>query len=260
MLLRRDRRGVLAIGQPAHALISGQLARAWGNDHFGAVEPREEVCLAAEQHDIGMAAWDADPSFNPRTRLPHAFTEMPLQVHLELWREAPRRLLRQSRHAALLCSMHGVRLYQMRDLERMPDTEADAVRAMIAAQRELQDGLLRSLHADAATAADVAPERLARNSDLLWTWDYLSLALCLEWAPCTARGVPSAQGAVELALTPGAGGVCLDPWPFAPERLVVRCEGQRLKDGYANENELRAALASSPWETLPIALTPARSA
>ena len=63
MVLREDGDGVLCIGQPAHAWVSGQLARAWGNERFGAFAPREEVCLAAAQHDLGMAAWDAEHEF-----------------------------------------------------------------------------------------------------------------------------------------------------------------------------------------------------
>src|SRR5437763_3900256 len=119
MLLRRDERGVLAIGQASHAWISGQLAHAWGNERFGAVEPHGEVTLAAEQHDLGMALWDLNPSFNPGTGLPHSFMEMPLEVHVELWGAAPRRLLTQCRYAALLVSMHGTRLYERRDLEAL---------------------------------------------------------------------------------------------------------------------------------------------
>ena len=104
MLVRRDDRGALLIGQQSHAWISGQLARAWGNDRFGRVDPAEEVCLAAEQHDIGMADWDLAPARNPDTGLPRSFMEMPIAVHLELWTQGPRRLLRQSRYAALLAS------------------------------------------------------------------------------------------------------------------------------------------------------------
>ena len=49
MLLCGDGDDLIAVGQPAHAWVSGQLARAWGNGRFGTPEPREEVCLAAEQ-------------------------------------------------------------------------------------------------------------------------------------------------------------------------------------------------------------------
>ncbi len=64
MLHREDETRLILIGQPAHSWVSGQLARAWGNERFGRFEPWEEVCLAAEQHDIGMAAWDAAPELN----------------------------------------------------------------------------------------------------------------------------------------------------------------------------------------------------
>jgi hypothetical protein len=253
MLLRQDERGVLAIGQPSHAWVSGQLARAWGNERFGPVEPREEVCLAAEQHDIGMAAWDISPTFNPASGMPYGFTEMPLAEHLECWRTGPPRLARQSRLAALLCSLHGTRLYAMRDLDRMPPDEADAVRKHVDDARAFQASLRATLgHVDDAT--------IMRGSDLVWTWDFMSLALCLGWPPCTASRVPAAGGSLELAMTPGgsAGEVMLDPWPMGVSRLAVRCEGQRLAGPYADADALARAVGSAPWERLEFTLVAAR--
>src|SRR5947209_5990721 len=153
MLLREDARGVIAIGQPSHAWISGQLARAWGNDRFGQPEPREEVCLAAEQHDTGMAAWDRSPALNPDTGLPYSFIQMPLSAHLQAWREGPWRILSQSRYAALLVSMHGWRLYLQRDLGKLAQADADAVRAYMDQQRGFQEDLLATLRDDEITAA-----------------------------------------------------------------------------------------------------------
>src|SRR5436305_493748 len=83
---------------------SGTLARAWGSALFAAPDPYGEVCLAAEQHDVGMAEWDLRASLNPRTGLPCSFLEIPLQTHLALWTAAPAKLLTQSRYAALLVS------------------------------------------------------------------------------------------------------------------------------------------------------------
>ena len=261
MLLREDDRGVLAIGQPSHAWVSGQIARAWGNARFGTVHPWEEICLAAEQHDIGMAAWDLEPSFNPATGLPHSFVQMPLEVHLGLWSGAAGRLRRQSRYAALLTSMHGVRLYEMRDLAKQAPDDAAAIRAYFAEQRALQAELKASLQADPATAPIATDVLIQRGSDLLWSWDYLSLGLCLGWAPCTAKGVPTADGTlVEVRLTPSLTPtdpvrVAVDPWPFPADAVTVHCEGQRLPGrGYANENELRAGLGVASWETLTIEL------
>jgi Protein of unknown function (DUF3891) len=259
VLLREDDRGVLAIGQASHAWISGQLARAWGNARFGAVDPREEVCLGAEQHDIGMAAWDLSPARNPDTGLPRSFMEMPIDAHLELWSSGPRKLVRQSRYAALLASIHGSRLYQHRDLDKLPAAEADAVRGFLSEQRRFQDELLLSLRADPVTAREAAEEVVARNSRLVWIWDTLSLAICLRWAPYTATEVPAAREPVEIHLTGGdrPEKLTLDPWPFASGVVIARCEGQRLTARYDSDGALRDALAIAPWETLDFELSPA---
>jgi uncharacterized protein DUF3891 len=256
MLLRQDEAGTLAIGQPSHAWISGQLARAWGNEHFGSVEPFEEVCLAAEQHDVGWQMRDLEPSHNQETRLPYDFTQIPLDVHLELWTDGPRALLSQNRYAALLTSMHGWRLYQRRDLDRLPAHEAQAIRGYLAAQRSYQDDLIATLRDDPRMAPAVEEQRLERNSLLIWTWDYLSLALCLRWSPATAKGAPAASGKVDLEVTGDRdrGVLHIDPWPFAVSSLTVRCEGRRLNGQFDSELELREAFAQAPWETLELRL------
>ena len=242
MLLRRDGDDVVAIGQPAHAWVSGQLARAWGNPAFGAVEPWEEVCRGAEQHDIGMAAWDAEPELNPKTGLPRSFMELELDDHLEMWSRAPRLVLPQSRYAALLVSMHGTALYERRDLRRLSERDADRVRAFMAAQRALQEELRASLGADEAL--------IRRNQRLVWTWDSLSLGLLLGWPPYEQRGVPTAGEPVDVSVRDGT----LDPWPFAEPRVTLRCEGRRLRGPYADEDAMHAALAAAPWETIAIEL------
>jgi len=249
VLLRQEDDRVLAIGQPSHSWLSGQLARAWGNERFGAVEPLEDVCLAAEQHDIGMGAWDAEPELNPDTGLPYSFTEIPVTRHVEQWTDGPRRLCIQSRYAGLLTSLHGARLQRRRDLDRLEPAEAAAVRAYLDEQGRLQDRLKSSLGAD--------PALLERNHQLLWIWDFLSLALCLDWAPTTAHDVPTAGDRVGLELRPrGQRAVALSPWPFRGDGLVVYCEGRSLDGRYENDEGLRAALAQAPWERPAFELTP----
>ena len=51
----------------------------------------------------------------------------------------------------------------------------------------------------------------------MWTWDLLSLALCLDWAPQSVPGVPTVDGPAELQLTAREGTHVLQPWPFADE-------------------------------------------
>jgi uncharacterized protein DUF3891 len=258
MLVREDERGLLVIGQPAHAWLSGQLARVWGNAAFGEVAPFEEVCLAAEQHDVGWQTCDLEASYNPDTQRPRSFLEMPLDVHLDLWTKGPRTLVSQSRYAALLVSMHGWRLYERRDLVSAPAEDAAMIRSFLRGERTFQDELKAALRGDPATAAATEDWVVERNSLLIWTWDYLSLALCLDWASATARGAPTADGTVDLEITPGSAphSYRLAPWPFAASELTVRCEGRRLAASFGDEAELRRAFADADWETLEVRLEP----
>ena len=62
-------------------------------------------------------------------------------------------------------------------------------------QRGFQAALTRTLSAHS--------ELIPRNSDLVWCWDFMSLALCLGWPPCAVKSVPTAGPGIELALRPG---------------------------------------------------------
>jgi len=104
VLIRPEPDGALAIGQLSHAWLSGQLARAWGNERFGGVDPHEDVALGAEQHDVGWALFDLEPRWNPDTGLPRSFLELTVDDHLEIWVGAPEHLLTVSEHAALVVS------------------------------------------------------------------------------------------------------------------------------------------------------------
>jgi hypothetical protein len=242
MLLCGDGDGHIAVGQPAHAWVSGQLARAWGNARFGALDRREELCLAAEQHDAGMAAWEGRPTLNPETGLPRSFMELPLDEHLRIWWSAAPLVLPQSPYAALLVSLHGTALYERRDLERMSAGDAERVRAFLAGQRELQEALIDRLGADR--------QQVRRDQRLIWTWDSLSLGLLLGWAPFTLAAVPADGGETDVEVRDGS----LDPWPFAEPAVTVRYDGRRLAGPYADEEAMRAALAAAPWLAFEVTL------
>ena len=218
MLLRPDGETTICIGQPAHAFLSGQIAARWSPRP----EPYEEVVLAAAQHDAGMADWDAAPELNPETGLPKSFMEMDLHTHLRLWTHAPHRVLPQSRYAALLVSMHGVALYEMRDLSRMSSADAEAVRAYLEGQRAFQGRVNNGLDTD----------RLRHNQQLLWIWDFLSLGLCLRWWGRSVNGITLEEDTIR-------------PWPFIDEEVRLHVDGRRL-DGHT--------LAEAPWTTLTFEL------
>ena len=236
----------VVIGQPAHAWVSGQLARAWGNAAFPPPVPREAVCLAADQHDVGWADADLAPLLDPATGRPAPFTAVPRPYHLAVWGGAAARLLAQSRYAALLVSLHGTGLY-----ERLREQRDPAVAAAVAAYLEAQ----RALQAELSAGLD--PAEVERNRLLLRCWDSFSLALCLPRLPWRLEEVPAAEGDAAIVLDGDGTHVTVDPWPFAGERLEVACEGRRLAGTFADEAALHAALAAAPWEPLRWILTPA---
>ena len=231
MLLRDDGDSVIAIGQASHAWISGQLARAW------TPAPREEVCLAAEQHDVGMAEWDLRPTLNQTTGLPHSFVQLPVETHIAMWSAAPGKLLSQSAYAALLVSMHGVALQRLRDMPKLAAADRELVLDYLERQHLLQEQLIALLGADR--------EQLALDQQLLWAWDSISLALCLRWPTTTVNGNTLALEGDRFTLT---------PWPFTTDRLELRCEGRRLPGRYETEPQLHAALERSPLVQLAFVL------
>ncbi len=248
MLVRRDRDGALAIGQLSHSWLSGQLARAWGNEAFPVPEAHEEIALGAEQHDLGWAAFDLRPGLSPGTGLPRSFLELRVEEHLSIWRGAPERLLSASRRAALVVSLHGAALSELR-LRGAEGEDAEQLRSHIAEERERQDELRDLLGLDRRET-----ETIQR---LMWTWDGLSLALCNGWDPFTALEVPSAAGPAQLELSARGEEQVLDPWPFSAARVEVRCEARRLAGSYADEAELQGALDAAAPVTLRFALVPA---
>jgi hypothetical protein len=245
VLVRPDDEGALVIGQLSHAWLSGQLARRWGNQRFGAVEPREEIVLGAEQHDIGWALFDLEPRLNPDTGLPRSFLDVTVDEHLGIWRRAPDRLASQSLHASLVVSLHGRSLSELRAHNR-PE-HAEALGQHIAEERARQSRLCATL--------GVSEAELERTRRQMWTWDGLSLALCNGWRPFNARDVPTADGLIDVELRDSPDGTStVDPWPFASERVDLRCEARRLQARYEDEAAMRAALEQARPVTLMFAL------
>jgi hypothetical protein len=192
------------------------------------------VCLGAEQHDVGWAEWDLDPKIDPATGRPHTFISLPLPEKLELWSRAARKMISQSRYAALLVSMHGTALYETFPPE--DPGEKALVGQFIDKQHALQEELSAGL--DAA--------QVRRNQQLVFAWDYISLALCLDWAPARVKDVPSAGAtAVTLELSEAHE---LHPWPFRNPSVQLRLDARRWSGSFA----------SSPPVTLEFTLRPRR--
>ncbi|HUZ92016.1 MAG TPA: DUF3891 family protein [Methylocella sp.] len=252
MLLRKDGPDVIAIPQPSHAWLSGQMARAWGNARFAAPLPHEDVCLAAEQHDIGWHAWEIAPALDAGTGLPQAFFKVPPDVHIALWGEGVRRARAFGRYSALLVSLHADTIYaRYFDFAKASPENARAVRAFLDEQHLFQARLAASLRADPKTGPQASPETILRNQLLIAALDWISLAICggvtkeirIPDVPTTG------DGRTELCLRPRGEThdvileeLILDPWPFREASLAVRAEGKRLRGRFSTMEDLHRAL------------------
>lgn len=260
MLLREATNGWLAVTQPAHALVAGQLAAAWGADWTAPIEPRDGVVTGAALHDIGWLDWEAAPTLNPQTGLPHTFLELPIATHIAMWRRASTLALAFGRYPALLTSLHGTRLYGSRDLSRLAPTDAALVGRFLSEERRRQDAWVASFQHDPTTAGRVDPATLARNSQYVALWDAMSLAICGgARAERSFPDVPTIDGSPRLlTLRPAPDGhaVVVEPWPFASAATHVTFDARLILDRCDGEVAMRDALANAQWLTISVRLAP----
>jgi hypothetical protein len=275
MLLRAepgDPDTVVAITQPGHGWVAGQLARAWAwtDPDGGAGEaggPPEAVCLATEQHDAGWASWDAAPTLDPSSGRPHTFLTVPLRERLGIWAGAAARyVLPQSRFAAVLVSLHATRLHAGAEVaNESPDVARD-YHQFLAGEERFRDGLLAGLRAGPGTGSGAAPEAVAGAYALLSACDRLSLVLCAGLRAPREVAAPPGGDAATLTLAPGGDDLAgnarvarirVDPWPFRAPLVVLEWEGRRLRGTFREPEAMRAALAAAPWSAFRAELSPA---
>ncbi len=267
MLHRRHPEGTVVIAQPAHGLLVSAVARVWGAPPFAVPPHLPEALLAAEQHEIGMAAWELAPTFNPATGLPHAYTELTQQDHLALWPDAAPLVGTQSRYAALLVSRHGAWIFAKYEGQHSDAAERAAIAAYLRRERAFQSRVRASLAADPAYADAVTVPALARAHAAFTVWDRIAVHACYgvpmpHWGvPAVYRWerVPTANGGVApLTIThAGQDRWTLDPWPLAVDALTLRGEGRLLHGLYPDHATMLAALDIAPWVRWESRITPA---
>jgi len=229
--------------------MCGQLGRAWGNDLFGPVEPREEVCLAAEQHDTGWLEWEAAPTLDRATGLPHTFRTVHYTHHLAIHAAWSRALVAQSRYAALLVSMHHRSFFP-------PPGRFGRLRDGGRRIAEFR-GDLERLEQELRASLGASDDEVERNHRLVRTWDGLSHDLLLGLAPRVRTTVPTDSGTTDLSIGSSGGVHTVDPWPFQGDCVVVRTEGRLLRGTFEDEQAMRDALGRARWMELTYELRPA---
>lgn len=256
MILARRGGALLAIAQPAHAQLSARFARAWDFSALPALPEaaREDVALGIALHDLSWAGFEAAPTLNPATSLPHGFREVPARLHAPRWAASVAEAGSFGPWPALLVSLQGIRIYRRffrRD--RAAPEDIAAADTFLAAE----DARLPAL-----VAATGAGQAAADQADLLLgACDWLSLLFCGDGL--RAPTVPD----VPLRADAGLGGVgevtvrlsdsfapeaettgTIEPWPFAAAAVRLSVPARVLPEGagWTEEAAMRAALAAAP--------------
>lgn len=254
MLHRHDEEGLIVVSQPAHAWVAGQLARHWGNGDFPRIN--EEVCLAAEQHDIGFLSWEQQPTLNRVTGLPYSFLEIPTRLHLELWTDGIQKMMRFGRYPALLVSRHFTALGRRFISGKLP-SDAEMIARFLDSQEILQTSLFTSLSNDYYYSEACGEERFRSEQQVVSLLDWLSLQLLLRFREQRLNDLPASPDAGRFKFTPlnqSDTEIGMHPWPFAHESISLACDGNRLLQTFDDEQRMREALRAAAPITIAIRL------
>ncbi len=247
MLFRNDPAPALAISQPSHAWLSGQLLRAWA-------EPLPEpLLMAAEQHDIGWLDWETAPSFDPATARPHLFRSLGAATHAPMWaRGVERALGAWGRRVALFISRHGSVIYtRFTDRSRMSEADFTGATHYLETQAALQADWARGLGLDEAA--------LVHDTGFVSLSDTLSLALCGELAtPLTLEAPDRSGGTRPIRLDRAGDRFTLHPWPFRAAALTFELDARPLPASgrFADAEAMRAWHAGPERALLRVELIP----
>ena len=272
MLFREMPGAVIAISQPSHAWLSGQIIRSWGNAEFGRVTPYEDVCLGAEQHDIGWHLWEQSPTLNPRTGRPHSFRELSVAAHTAIWDGGTAMALTLGRYPALLVSLHGTGLYASFDAASASLADRVAVREFLTGQQVIQHQLTESLRDDKHLGEFFSDETIERNRRLVRAADRMSIAICSGMRDpaisgstpreAVVRDVPTATGGTDLrllAVNDDMDTIVVSPWPFVATTVRFKCEGTLLPScSFHDDSEMRVALRNARKVVISVDLRPER--
>jgi hypothetical protein len=244
----------LAVSQPMHALVSGQMLRAWGAPGFARPEPFEEVATACAQHDVAWMGWESCPTLDYTTGRPPSFRMLGARIHAPMWGDGVRRAVAAwGPWAGLLISRHGTRIYaDYQDRHRMDRRDVAAADAYLKEQAGVRQELMRLA---GATEADVET-----GGALVAVTDALSLAACgglatIGWSPMA----PLQDGGTEaLKLDQGDDAIIVSPWPFAVPEVRLAWTARRFAPGTRWEDEvaMRADFGRAPFEAVKLWLVP----
>ena len=254
----------LAIMMHEHTALSGQFARAFGNDAFEPAEPRELMAYVTMHHDAGWAEFDRDPVTDARSGLPYNLVETPAEYITVTSRRSPEFNQRQHPYCGLMSSMHSWGLYNGRYglssyvlIDKIPPSDRPLADRMLAGELDRQARLKGEIAQDQATAAWLDERRVFQNYKQLQFFD--TLALYFNRIHPEARAeqkfehVPRNTTEDEtVTIRPRERGIYeLSPWPFTAAKPEFAYAGRLIEPRqHEHDGGWPAVLKRAPtlWE------------
>ncbi|MEV5028896.1 DUF3891 family protein [Paenibacillus sp. LPE1-1-1.1] len=170
MIVYKMEDAFIFIAQQDHARISGDLVSAWKDALFLSAERREELNLAAYEHDSSWIDLDRIPLWNDAAGAPFSFRDFPGNIRFVFYSRGLDRVQETSPYAALLGSiLYTTLAEQFRNEDTVTFVEREFTR---------QSAIIEQLQLDV--------KLLQQHAKALLLCDELSLFACME-KPGTLR-------------------------------------------------------------------------
>lgn len=98
--------------QHEHGLVAGEMASHWKNELLADAAHRDELILAAKEHDRGWIELDSSPFWNDYSQSPYSFRDFPLRPRFVFYHKGIEEVRQKNLYAGLLCSLMYTELFQ----------------------------------------------------------------------------------------------------------------------------------------------------
>jgi hypothetical protein len=231
-----------AIKMGEHSMLSGEFARAFGNQMFAPIEPLVLLVHVVSHHDQGWETYDSAPKTDPRTGFPYNLVETPAQDITRTSAASPDFNERHHPYCGLLSSMHSWGLYNGRYgtsnyvlIDTIPPHERHLADRMLERELERQHRLKALLAQEPRTAGWIEERHLMHNYKRLQFFDMLALYF--------NRTHESGRGEMQFAFVPrnldedvtvtvrpvSQGVYSLSPYPFSKDGAEFSFSGRYIE-------------------------------
>ncbi|GAS80535.1 MULTISPECIES: DUF3891 family protein [Paenibacillus] len=168
--------------QHEHGLVAGEMASHWKSELLADAAHRDDLILAAREHDRGWIELDSSPFWNDYSQSPYSFRDFPLRPRFVFYHKGIEEVRQKNLYAGLLCSLMYTELFQ-KNLGANAQDDED-IRDYLNEELEHQLSWEKQLGGD----AEALKRRLQSDVEIMLFCDQLSLFLCME-----EPGTPAAR-------------------------------------------------------------------